>query len=317
MSQDQLQKFMFDAAPVRGELVALHDSWREILARRSYPEPVLKMLGDMVAAAALLSANLKFDGALVMQLHGDGPVSMLVVECTSELTLRATAKLDPDAAITDAMTLTELVNANGGGRFAITLDPRDKAPGQQPYQGIVPLTDGHAPLTTIAVILEHYLLKSEQLDTRLWLASDAQCAAGLLLQKLPSTGGQVRADLDVDAWERLSALSATITADELLTLPPDTVLRRLFLEESELHGVRVFDPLPVAFACSCSRTRVGDMLKMLGADEVAAVLCERDAVEVDCDFCGQHYRFDPVDCAQLFAHPTTAGGIEPASPASH
>ncbi len=186
---DTLQKFLFDAAPVRGELVRMEATWREVLNRHAYPAPVRRVLGEMMAAAALLSANLKFNGALVMQLHGDGPVRMLVVECLSDLSMRATAKLADDAKIADDATLAELVNVHGHGRFAITLDPKDKLPGQQPYQGIVPLADAHGPLASMSAVLEHYMQASEQLDTRLWLAADDHAAAGMLLQKLPSYGG--------------------------------------------------------------------------------------------------------------------------------
>ncbi len=163
---DTLQKFLFDAAPVRGELVRMEATWQEVLGRHSYPAPVRRLLGEMMAAAALLSANLKFNGALVMQLHGDGPVRMLVVECLSDLSMRATAKLAEDAQIADDATLAQMVNAHGHGRFAITLDPKDKLPGQQAYQGIVPLADAHGPLASISAVLEHYMQASAQLDTR-------------------------------------------------------------------------------------------------------------------------------------------------------
>ena len=211
---DTLQKFLFDAAPVRGELVRMEATWQEVLNRHAYPAPVRRLLGEMMAAAALLSANLKFNGALVMQLHGDGPVRMLVVECLSDLSMRATAKIAEDATITDDATLTTLVNAHGHGRFAITLDPQDKLPGQQPYQGIVPLSDENGPLESMASVLEHYMQASEQLDTRLWLASNGQVAAGMLLQKLPSYGGTMEAQVG----ETGSPLSGDVQAQDLDTL---------------------------------------------------------------------------------------------------
>jgi len=164
---DTLQKFIFESAAVRGELVDMSATWREVLARHHYPVAVKRLLGQMVSAAALLSANLKFNGSLVMQVHGDGPVRLLGVECDSDLRLRATAKLNSEFAIAEDAGLQALVNAHGRGRFIITLDPAEKVPGQQPYQGIVPL-DGD----DVATVIEHYMLRSEQLDTKLWLAAD-------------------------------------------------------------------------------------------------------------------------------------------------
>ncbi|KOR08596.1 Hsp33 family molecular chaperone HslO, partial [Burkholderia cenocepacia] len=171
---DQLQKFMFNAAPVRGEIVSLRNTWQEVLARRDYPAPVRTVLGEMMAACALLSANLKFHGTLIMQIFGDGPVQMLVVQCGSDLSMRATAKFSGDAAqtISDDTSFAALVNASGHGRCVITLDPADKLPGQQPYQGIVPLNGVDGPLESVSQVLEHYMHHSEQLDTRLWLAAD-------------------------------------------------------------------------------------------------------------------------------------------------
>lgn len=318
---DQLQRFMFKTAPVRGEFVTLHQTWHDVLSRRDYPAPVRTMLGEMMAAAALLSANLKFDGALVIQIYGDGPLRMLVVECHADLTMRATAKLAVDAAeIAPDASFTDLVNTNGQGRCAITLDPRDKKPGQQPYQGVVPLTDETGPIPTIAKVLEHYMHRSEQLDTRLWLAADAQQAVGMLLQKLPLTGGlaaeQTAArggvDYDADTWERVCALGATLNAPEMLDADAQTVLHRLFWEEpreSMASGA-------TRFACTCSREKVGGMLTMLGLAEVESILAESGEVEVHCEFCNQRYVFDPVDAAQLFIS-DAAATIAPAPEQRH
>ncbi|SDD22969.1 molecular chaperone Hsp33 [Cupriavidus sp. YR651] len=324
---DLLQKFLFDAAPVRGELVRMEATWQEVLNRHAYPAPVRRLLGEMMAAAALLSANLKFNGALVMQLHGDGPVRMLVVECLSDLSMRATAKIAEGADVADDATLTQLVNVHGHGRFAITLDPQDKLPGQQAYQGIVPLSDEHGPLATMGAVLEHYMQASEQLDTRLWLASNDQVAAGMLLQKLPSYGGTMEGQgsqpaqvgetgaplgdegraQDLDTWDRACQLGATLKDEELLAESPDTLLRRLFWEDLQATGLRVFDPLTPHFQCSCSRAKVAGMLQSLGQAEVESIIAERGHVEIHCDFCGQRYEFDPVDSAQLFTAPVATG----------
>ena len=292
MGQDTLKKFMFDGAPVRGELVELSDTWKQVQSHRAYPPAVNTLLGEMLAAAALLSANLKFNGAIVMQIHGDGPVRLLVVECDAELQMRATAKFDGEVTINDVATLTELVNIDGNGRFVITLDPKDKLPGQQAYQGVVPL-DGDS----VASIIENYMMRSEQLDTRLWLAADNSVSRGLLLQKLPATGGiDVPIDNDLTVWDRTVMLSSTLQQSELLDTDIDTLMRRLFWEET----IRVFDPKHPTFRCSCNRERVGNMLKMLGRPEVDSVLEELGMVSIDCEFCGQHYAFDKVDCLQLF-----------------
>lgn len=275
---DSLQRFLLESTPVRGELVHLDATWRAVLERQTYPQPLERLLGEMMAAAALLSATLKFEGALIMQMQGTGPVRLLVVEATSEHTLRATAKWDGDLA---AGGLKELF---GNGRFVITIVPDA---GKQTYQGIVDIEGD-----TMAQVLEHYMAKSEQLETRLWLASDPQQAAGMLLQKLPAPAGE-----DEDAWNRATKLAETITEKELLLLPATEIIRRLYHEED----VRVFDSRPIAFRCSCSRQRVTSMLRMLGREEVLSILEERETIEVDCEFCGRHYKFDAVDAEQVFA----------------
>jgi molecular chaperone Hsp33 len=287
---DSLQRFLLESTPVRGEIVHLDATWRAVLERRSYPAPLQALLGDMMAAAALLSAILKFEGSLIMQMQGNGPVQLLVVEATSEHTLRATAKWEGELA---QGNVTELL---GAGRFVISIVPSS---GKQTYQGIVAI-EGES----IAQVLEHYMAKSEQLETRLWLASDSQQAAGMLLQKLPAAPTQ-----DADAWNRATQLGETIRRDELLSLPAREIIRRLYHEED----VRVFESRPVAFRCSCSRERVTSMLRMLGHDEVKSIIAERNAVEVDCEFCGRHYTFDAVDAEQVFA----ADVITRAQPTKH
>lgn len=319
---DTLQKFMFDDSAVRGELVELSETWQQVLARRTYPAPVRALLGEMMAAAALLSANLKFNGAIIMQIHGDGPVQLLVVECDARLQMRATAKLAAGAELAGDLTLEQMVNRNGQGRFAITLDPADKLPGQQAYQGIVPL-DGDS----VAQVIEHYMLRSEQLDTRLWLAADGQVSRGLLLQKLPHQGGHEKqvaetppgeekpepGETELETWNRAVMLASTLGQEELLNTDIATLMRRLFWEET----IRVFDPRNPVFHCSCNRERVGNMLKMLGQQEIDTAVEELGHLGIDCDFCGQHYEFDKVDCAQLFAADITADAILAPSPVKH
>jgi len=298
--KDTLQKFMVEDAPVRGELVEISATWQQILARRDYPVAVKALLGEMLSAAALLSANLKFNGMIVMQIHGDGPVKLLVVECDSDLRLRATAKLVEGQEVADDATLEQLVNANGEGRFVITLDPKDKMPGQQAYQGIVPL-DGD----NVATVIENYMLRSEQLDTKLWLAADDNVARGVLLQKLPTQGGKNAPAEELETWNRLSMLGNTLRKEELLSTDIETLMRRLFWEET----IRVFDPAHPEFYCSCSREKVGKMLKMLGQEEIEDALASEEKLGISCEFCGQHYEFDAVDCAHLFLPETPADAV--------
>jgi molecular chaperone Hsp33 len=298
---DTLQKFMFENSLVRGELIEISDAWQQVQSRRTYPAVVSAIMGEMMAAAALLSANLKFDGTIIMQIHGDGPVQLLVAECDAALRLRATAKLREDAELPEQAGLQELVNANGEGRFAITLDPTDKQPGQQAYQGIVAL-EGES----VATVIENYMMRSEQLDTRLWLAADDKVARGLLLQKLPDDGGKITPLVDADVWNRTVTLASTLNQQELLGTDIMTLLQRLYWEET----VRVFDPRHPTFHCGCSREKVGNMLKMLGREEIDSALADLGKLDINCDFCGQDYLFDPVDCMQLFSLESIADAVQ-------
>lgn len=280
---DTLTRFLFESAPVRGELASLDATWQEVLKHAAYPLPLQTLLGELMAAAALLSAILKFDGSMILQMQGSGAVKLVVVEATSGRTLRATAKWEGEVP---AGSLDVLL---GEGRFVITLD--QSASGKQNYQGIVPLAG-----VSVAEALMHYMESSEQLDTQIHLAANSQRAAGMLIQRLPGVEAT-----DADAWNRAVHLAATLKPEELLTVPADAILRRLFHEED----VRVFEAEPVSFRCACSRERVGEMLKMLGRDEVESVLAERGEIEVRCEFCNRQYKFDPVDAAQLFVHGTS------------
>ncbi len=302
----ELHKFLFEGQPVRGMLVRLTESWREVLSRRAepYPPPVRALLGEMSAAGVLMQANIKFNGALVLQISGDGPVRLAVAEVQSTLGFRATAKVVGEVPPT--ARLEAMLNLRGGGRCAITLDPKDKRPGQQPYQGIVPLHgDRREPLQELSQVLEHYMLQSEQLDTRLVLAANDQLAAGLLIQRLPVEGvgnlaGAQREDLigRSEDFNRIAHLAASLTREELLGLDAMTILRRLFWEE-RLVRLDTGPHLP-HFACSCSRERVGAMLLTLGQGEVDSIVAEQGRVEIGCEFCGQQYHFDAVDVGRLF-----------------
>jgi molecular chaperone Hsp33 len=289
---DTLLKFTFHNAPVRGEVVRLDAAWQAMTAHHGYPAAVMRLLGEMTAAAALLATNIKFSGSLILQIHGDGPVSLLVVECQPDLRLRATAKIRDGASIGADAGMRQLVNVSGQGRCAITLDPTDRLPGQQPYQGIVGLRGD-----SIAQALETYMRQSEQLDTRLWLAADARCCAGVLLQKLPGDGGSAAGgEQDRDAWERTTTLASTLTPAELFGLEAGTITRRLFWQER----LDPYRPLTPRFECRCSRERIGRMLLSLGRAEVESIVAEQGRVEVTCDFCNARQQFDAIDVAQLF-----------------
>ncbi|MDO4725460.1 MAG: Hsp33 family molecular chaperone HslO [Comamonadaceae bacterium] len=326
----QIQKFLFEGLPVRGSIVRLDAPWQEMLARRAantetgpYPESVAQLLGEMSAAALLMQANIQFDGALVLQIQGDGPLRLAVAEVKSNLRLRATAQLAPDAAAAlqalSGPDLQTLCNVHGQGRCAITLDAEHKQPGYRPYQGIVSLTDAQGQtLPSLAATLEQYMQQSEQLDTVLLLAADQRVAAGLLLQRIPvkgqaNLGGALQDTDSEDAlgqnehFNRIATLARSLTREELLTLDSATILRRLFWQEQ-------LQPLDAAgltphFGCQCSRERVAAMLQSLGQAEVQAMQQEQPGqpLEIGCEFCGAQYRFDAVDTAQLFTPLATPG----------
>jgi len=309
--------------PVRGMLVRLTDAWTEILQRRqasesgTWPAPVQDLLGEMTAAGVLMQSNIKFHGALILQIFGDGPLKLAVAEIRSDLSLRATATVTGD--VPDQANLDALVNVHGMGRCAVTLDPQGRMPGQQPYQGVVPLLGtGQQHIGSMAQALQLYMRQSEQLDTTLVLAANDKVAAGLLIQRLPLEGannlqGKSAPPSEEDMYEhynRIATLASSLKREELLGLDVDTVLRRLFWEEP----VQRFEPLTgdkgPRFSCTCSRERVGQMIQGLGQAEALDILREQGAIEVGCEFCGKRYRFDAIDAEQLF---TTMGARPPSS----
>ncbi|MFH2139467.1 MAG: Hsp33 family molecular chaperone HslO [Pseudomonadota bacterium] len=275
---DSLSRFLFEHLPLRGEIVRLDDVWQHVIDRHDYPPVLRDMMGELCVAAVLLAATLKLDGSMVLQVHGKGAVKLLVVECSGDLELRATAKWEGD------LTQGRLQDLVGDGRFVITLDPKD---GGQAYQGIVPLEGD-----SIADILQGYMTRSEQLETRLWLAADGTSAGGMLLQRLPEQG---ETD-DEDAWGRATKLADTLKPEELLDLPAAELVHRLYHEED----IRMFDAQPVVFRCTCSRDSVANMLRMIGREEVDEILAEREEIEVHCEFCNERYVFDKVDADAVF-----------------
>ncbi len=301
---NQLKKYLFQDNTVRVQAVRLTDAWQDGLVHQHYPDCVRQLLGELVSAAVLLASNIKFDGSLVLQLQGDGPVALIVVECTVNLDIRATATLREGVHLPESGSLQALLNTNGNGRFIVVLDPNRDTTDMQPYQGIVPLEGD-----SVAQVLEGYMRSSEQLDTRLWLAANDQCSAGLLLQRLPGHGGKVTATVQDETWQRAAILAETLQTPELLDLPSDELVQRLFWQETLL----TFEPQNVRWHCPCTRERVGNMLRMLGQEEIESILSERDKVDVSCNFCGKPYHFDAVDCASLFTEIRDSGHANPQS----
>jgi molecular chaperone Hsp33 len=286
--RDSLHRFMFEHFPIRGQLVHLDASWRALIEHREYPAAIRDTLGQAVAASLLLAATIKFEGVLSMQLQGDGPVHLMLVQCTDGLGVRGLARYREGVEYQP-----DIGAMFGNGTLTVTLETESAA---QRYQGIVTITGAR-----VADALQLYFENSEQLPTRLWLHADAEGASGMLLQKLPadsSVANATAADTAAveDAWRRVQIIGDTLTPEELRTLSNQQILHRLFNEDD----VRLYEPAPVFFRCRCSRERVAGMLQGLGESEIKSVLAERGEVEVRCDFCNRAYTFDPVDATQLF-----------------
>jgi molecular chaperone Hsp33 len=291
--RDCLHRFIFEQFPIRGHLVHLDAAWRALIEHREYPPAIRDTLGEAVAASLLLAATIKFEGVLSLQLQGDGPVHLMLAQCTSGLGVRGLARYREGADTAAPAGATRIVDLIGTGNLTVTLETDD---GAQRYQGIVPIAGER-----LADSLQHYFENSEQLPTRLWLYADATGASGMLIQKLPNENAQLRAGtLDStaveDAWRRVRLIGDTLTFEELRTLRDEQILHRLFNEDD----VRLYEPAPVYVRCRCSRERVAGMLQGLGEAETRSVLAERGEVEVRCDFCNRAYVFDAVDVAQLF-----------------
>lgn len=277
--RDSLHRFVFDDLSISGKLVHLDASWRAILDRAEYAPAVRQALGQAMVASALLASTIKFQGRLTFQIQGDGPLRLLVVQCTDRLTLRGLARAHSEAT---AGSLRELT---GDGRLTVTIDSKTET---HRYQGIVPLRG-----ETVADCLQAYFEDSEQLPTRLWIAATDDTAAGMLLQRVPERG----LTTDEDAWPRLVTLANTLTESELFQLSDRALLTRLFHEED----IRLFEASPVAFRCECSSERVISVLQALGQAEIASIVEERGSVEVRCEFCNRAYVFDPIEAAYLFS----------------
>lgn len=273
-SADQLQRFSFDNTDIRGEVAHLNASFRDVMKRHQYPKVIAVELGELMAATALLSANLKFAGRLTLQVRLPGNVSLLQAETSDKGELRAIARYE------DGLADDELSFDNG--QLVITIEPEQ---GQR-YQGITAIEGGN-----IAKAMEDYFEQSEQLASRFWLECDGQNAAGFMLQKMPAMETS-----DADAWDRLTQLASTLKAEELLELNNDVLLHRLYHDEA----VRLYESSALKFFCTCSKPRLASALMQLGYDELDSILQEAGKIEVSCEFCQQHYSFDRQQVNELF-----------------
>ena len=299
---DKLVKLLFPEKNCRAAVLHMDEAWQTMTKNQHLPEPAKLLLGQMCAGAVLLAGSLKFDGALVLQLQGDGPVRLALVEVRTGLVVRATAQLrvtPEDVPATAAFK--DLVNATGHGRCAMILDAADRRPGEEPYQGVVALEDAG-----VAATLESYMTHSEQLMTRLWLAADEAAVGGVMLQRMPESGGLVTSAAEQpedESFESLAVLAQTVRAEELTKLEADTVAKRLFWEDNP-HVLATLTPV---FRCRCSKQGIEAMVRNLGQSEAEKIIAERGTVDVTCEFCGAHYVLDSVDVGALFCNGTTQG----------
>ena len=277
-NKDKAQRFLFENSDIRGELVSLDNSFAEAVTAHGYPAPIKKLLGEFAAASILLGSTLKFEGLMTLQAKGDGPLSLLMVECTDKKTFRALARFDEEEITDEGLWQ---------GTMVITIDP---VKGKR-YQGIVPLNKG-----SLAECLQEYFAQSVQLPTKLWLASDGNACAGMLLQALPASA-EASGENREAFWSHVSALGETIKEDELLELDAETILHRLYHEES----IRLFDAETVAFRCNCSRERSAKIISTLNKAEVESIMAEVGHVAMDCQFCNHQHVFDAGDVENIFA----------------
>lgn len=291
--KDLLQKYLFEDLSVRIQTVNLTQAWRDICEHQEF-EPVLRnLLGELSAAAVLLASNIKRDGTLILQLHGEGAIQLLVVECNSDLQIRATMSVRQEFAVKRTDSFNELLNYNGQGRFSVWFDPADRQEGQQAYQGIIPI-EGHS----LEQVLRNYMDSSEQIDSQFHLAANAEKASGILIQRIPHSGGthSISPEEANEAWSRAKILCQTITPEEQLSIDEERLISRVFYEER----LRTYEPESIVARCTCSKERVGHALKMLGREEVENILAEMGQIDVQCHFCGKPYVYDAIDSAQLF-----------------
>ncbi len=287
-----MTRFLLPEAGVRGAIVSLNQSFDAVLDRHSYPANVAAQLGEALAAAVLLSAHVKLDGSLILQIQGDGPLHTLVAHATSDRTLRGLARFNGQ------VPTGSLSQVFGEGKVVITVD----SGGGERYQGIV-LIEG----ASLSASIEEYFSQSEQLRTRLWLTALNGRACGMLLQELGDARDNEHLMPEPDeGWIRATTLAGTLTDEELIGLSSSEVLRRLFVEED----VRVFDADTLSFSCGCSFERINTVLRSLGRAEVDSIIEEKGVVEVDCEFCNQNYRVEANEIDAIFIEDPDSSGSD-------
>lgn len=276
--RDVVMPFGFEDLPIRGAVIQLESTWRRMLDGHAYRRPVMETLGHSAAASALIAQSLKFEGSITLQINGDGPLAMLVVQCTSELELRGMASAGRLAR--DDLPFRELVS---NARCAITVDAGRM---ERPYQGIVEVNGA-----SLAASIEDYYARSAQVLSRLALVSDGDRCGGILVQQVPG-----RDPVTADEWRRIGLLASTLSASDLAGgIGPD-LLQRLFAEDD----LRVYPARPAVFRCRCSDERVDNVLRLLGQAETRDLLEAQGRVEVTCEYCGRVRRYGAADLARVF-----------------
>lgn len=285
MSESTVRRFIFESLDIRGAIVHLGDAWQQMQAGRDYQPTVSHLLGETAAVTALIAGQLKQPGRLTLQLRGNGAIQLLVLDCNEQLQMRGMARSNP---VVLAAPVPELLGAHQGGQLMMSLDMPEA---RQPYQSFVPMVGD-----SIGEIFEHYLEQSEQQPSRLFTAASEHAAACLFLQKLPEADQH-----DQDGWQRITQLAATVKPAELLELDTESLLTRLFHEDMAAHGIRLYDPRPVAYHCPEDRNKVADMIRSLGRADAETILAEHGEIVIRDDICNRDYRFSPDDVATLFA----------------
>jgi molecular chaperone Hsp33 len=285
VSGSTVQRFIFEGLDIRGAVVHLGTAWQQMQASRDYQPTVAQLLGETAAVTALIAGQLKQPGRLTLQLRGNGAIQLLVMDCNEQLQMRGMARSNP---VVLPAPVQELLGAHQGGQLMMSLDMPDA---RQPYQSYVPMVGD-----SIAAIFEHYLEQSEQQPSRLFATADPKAAACLFLQKMPAADHH-----DQDGWQRITQLASTVKPAELLELDAESLLTRLFHEDMAAHGIRLYDPRPVAYHCPEDRDKVSDMIRGLGRADAETILAEHGEIVIRDDICNRDYRFNREDVAELFA----------------
>ncbi len=306
LDKNSVYKYIFKNAPLRLVGAEMHDGWKEMIQFQHLPPAIVKLLGEFTAGTLLLASTIKFDGSVMLQVQGSGAIGLLVVEIRGGTQIRAMAKVRIDAVITENSSVQELINADNDGKCIMVLDPKDRKQDEAPYQGIVELKGN-----SVSEILENYMRTSEQLDTRIVLAANEEKIAGILLQKMPESGGKEAANEDADAWDRTCQLLNTATQKELLTpyyLPE--LIGKIFWQED----VAALGSKAVEFSCTCDREKTDNLLRSLGRADLEDILKTEGKIEVRCQFCNRVQLYTAEDVGKLFPEKDEWSEADPKRP---